>query len=71
MTQPVICLQASATVTMAAALMAFEGVRRLPIVDSAQQVIGMLSALDLLRWLGQQDGYSIPGYTQRARASTH
>jgi CBS domain-containing protein len=65
MTQPVICLQGSATVTMAAALMAFEGVRRLPIVDSEQQVIGVLSALDLLRWFGQQDGYTIPGYTQR------
>jgi CBS domain-containing protein len=60
MTQPVICLQASATVTMAAALMAFEGVRRLPIVDSGQQVLGVVSALDVLRWVGQQDGYNIP-----------
>jgi len=43
--------------------MAFEAARWLPIVDSEQQVVGMLSALDLLRWVGQQDGYSFPGST--------
>jgi len=27
----------------------------------------MLSALDLLRWVGREDGYTIPAYTQRSR----
>jgi hypothetical protein len=47
--------------------MAFEGVSRLPIVDAQQHVVGMPSALDLLRWVGRQDGYTIPAYTQRSR----
>jgi CBS domain-containing protein len=67
MTRPAISLEATAPLTRAAALMAFEGVSRLPIVDGRQHVVGMLSALDLLRWLGRQDGYTIPAYTQRSR----
>lgn len=67
MTRPVICLEPSARLTMAAALMAFEGVGRLPIVDAEKRIVGILSALDVLRWVGRQDGYSIPDYTQRAR----
>jgi CBS-domain-containing membrane protein len=67
MTKPAISLAASAQLTQAAALMAFEGVSRLPVVDEEQHVVGLLSALDLLRWMGRQDGYSIPEYTQRSR----
>ena len=67
MTRPAICLEASAPLTEAAALMAFEGVSRLPIVDAQQQVVGVVLALDLLRWMARQDGYSIPEYTQRSR----
>jgi CBS-domain-containing membrane protein len=70
MTRPAICLDASAQLTQAAALMAFEGVSRLPIVDAQQRVVGVLLALDLLRWMGRQDGYSIPEYTQRSRQRT-
>lgn len=47
--------------------MAFEGVSRLSIIDGERRVVGVLSALDLLRWIGRQDGYSIPEYTQRSR----
>jgi CBS-domain-containing membrane protein len=67
MTRPAICLESSAQLTQAAALMAFEGVSRLPIIDAEQRVVGILSALDLLRWVGRQDGYSIPEYTQQSR----
>ena len=51
MTRPAICIAASAQLTQAAALMAFEGVSRLPVVDAAGRVVGILSALDLLRWM--------------------
>lgn len=51
-------LRASTSVAQAAALMAFEGVHRLPIVaDTSGEVVGLLSALDVLRWLGEQNGY--------------
>jgi len=65
MTRLVISLRASSTVTMAAALMAYEGLRQLPIVDVENRVVGLLSALDVLRWLAQEDGYCMPSYTQR------
>ena len=67
MTRPAICLESSAQLTQGAALMAFEGVSRLPVIDGERRVVGVLSALDLLRWIGRQDGYSIPEYTQRSR----
>jgi len=67
MTQPPIYIEASAQLTQAAARMAFEGVGRLPVVDGEHHVVGVLSALDLLRWMGRQDGYQIPAYTQRSR----
>lgn len=67
MTRPAIHMEASAQLTHAAALMAFEGLSRLPIVDAGLRVVGLLSAVDLLRWIGRQDGYAIPEYTQRAR----
>jgi CBS domain-containing protein len=43
----------------AAALMAGEGVHRLPVVDGSGAVVGILSALDLVRWLGQLAGYRL------------
>jgi len=67
MIRPAICLDESAQLTRAAALMAFEGVCRLPIVDADQQVVGVLSALDVLRWIARRDGYRMPDYTQLAR----
>jgi CBS-domain-containing membrane protein len=66
MSSPAISLPATATLTLASALMAFEGIDRLPIVDDAQRVVGLLSSVSVLRWLAKQGGYCIPGYTQRA-----
>jgi CBS domain-containing protein len=43
----------------AAALMAGEGVHRLPVVDASGRVVGILSSLDLVRWLGQLAGYAL------------
>jgi CBS domain-containing protein len=51
-------LKASTSLAQAASLMAFEGVHRLPIVaDGGGEVVGLLSALDILRWLGERNGY--------------
>jgi CBS-domain-containing membrane protein len=44
-------------VTRAAAIMAFEGVSCLVVVAPAGDVVGLLSASDLLFWLARGDGY--------------
>lgn len=41
----------SASVAQAAELMAYEGVHRLPVVGSDGRVVGIISALDILRWI--------------------
>jgi CBS domain-containing protein len=41
----------------AAAIMWSERVELAPIVDSNRRIQGLLSALDLVRWLAQKDGY--------------
>ncbi|HKE20196.1 MAG TPA: CBS domain-containing protein [Kofleriaceae bacterium] len=53
-------LPESATVSCAAALMAFEGIHRVPILSSGGCVVGMLSSLDVARWLARHDGYLTP-----------
>jgi CBS domain-containing protein len=44
----------------AAALMAFEGVHRLPVTNEDDHVVGILSALDIVRWLAESHGYRVP-----------
>jgi CBS domain-containing protein len=58
-----ISLEESAPITLAAALMATEGVHRVPVVSKRQKVVGILSALDILRWLAKEDGYRTPDYS--------
>jgi CBS domain-containing protein len=43
----------------AAALMAAEGVHRLPVIDREGAVVGILSALDLVAWVGGLAGYRV------------
>lgn len=56
----VLVLHESANIGQAASLMAFEGIHRLPIVSDEGEVVGILSALDVLRWFGRRSGYMIP-----------
>lgn len=53
MTTPVIRAQADTTLKAAAHLMADKHIKRLPIVDSQERLIGMLSRADVLRTVGQ------------------
>jgi CBS domain-containing protein len=46
-----------ASLARAAGLMAFEGVHRVPVVDARGRVVGILSSLDVLRWLASEAGY--------------
>jgi len=60
MTHVVFTLHAEASVSRAAALMAFEGVHRLVVVDADGCAVGIVSSLDILRWMARQDGYVVP-----------
>lgn len=43
----------------AAALMAVEGVHHLPVIGDFGRVIGVISTLDVTRWLARQSGYDV------------
>ncbi len=55
------CLPANESIARAAALMAFEGVHRVPVVGSRGQVVGLVSPLDVLRWLARENGFVVGG----------
>jgi CBS domain-containing protein len=59
MTPVAFSLREHASLAQAAALMAFEGVHRLPIVSEANRVVGILSATDVMRWVAQSSGYIV------------
>ena len=51
----------TAPISQAAAFMAYKRIHRLPIVSATGELAGMVSSIDVLRWLGDKDGYRIPG----------
>lgn len=67
MTPTVLSLTEEASVHRAAAWMAYEGIHRLIVVREDGTVAGILSSLDILRWLARDAGFVIPD--TRARAS--
>ena len=52
-------LPAEASIGQAAALMAYEGVHRVVVVDAKGCVVGLVSTLDVVRWLGWCTRYSV------------
>jgi CBS domain-containing protein len=50
-------LGSHATVAHAAALMAFEDIHHVPIVADNGVLIGIVSSMDVVRWLAKNDGY--------------
>jgi CBS domain-containing protein len=60
MTPIVYWLREDAPISQAAALMAYERVSRIPIVDQEGHVVGLVSTLDVLRWMSRRKGYLIP-----------
>lgn len=49
----------SEPIAKASGMMAYEGVHRLPVLDRDNRVVGMVSALDVMRWLAREYGYAI------------
>lgn len=60
MTARVLHLPEDASIGHAAAVMAFEGVHRIVVTGENGRVAGILSALDLLRWLACETGFIVP-----------
>lgn len=52
-------LPESASLSHAAALMAYESVHRIPVVAMDGEVIGIVSSMDIVRWVAEQDGYVV------------
>ena len=53
----VFSLREDTPVARAAALMALEGVHRIPVTSMSGEVVGLVSALDVLRWVAERAGY--------------
>jgi CBS domain-containing protein len=62
MTPIVFSLHHESSIGRAAAMMAFEGVHRVPIVAEDGRVVGLISSLDVLRWFARASGYVIPDH---------
>lgn len=60
MAEPAVALSESASLFQASALMAYEGVHRIVVVDERWRVIGVLSALDVLAWIARERGFVLP-----------
>jgi len=60
MTPLAFALPENASVARASALMAVEVVHRVVVVDESGKVSGILSSLDVLRWLARSEGYVLP-----------
>jgi CBS domain-containing protein len=68
MTPIAFALPENASIAQAAALMAYEGVHRIPVVSNSGSVVGLVSSIDVLRWIGQANGYLVPACTKGQRA---
>jgi CBS-domain-containing membrane protein len=53
-----LALPEDSSVSAAAATMAREGLQRVRVVGPLGKMVGIVSALDIMRWLAEQDGYN-------------
>ena len=53
-----ITLGERATIAHAAAMMTLEDVHHVPIVDMQGRLIGLVSSMDIVRWLARNDGFA-------------
>jgi CBS domain-containing protein len=64
MTRLVFALGADASLSRAAALMSYEGVHRIVVTAADGTALGVVSALDILRFMARCDGYVVPDLTR-------
>ncbi len=65
MTRLVFALGSEASLSRAAALMAYEGVHRIVVCGPDGSALGIVSSLDILRWVARRDGYIVPDRTRQ------
>jgi CBS domain-containing protein len=58
---PIVCsIPESSDIGRAAAVMAFEGIHRVPVTSNERRVVGIVSALDIMRALAHAAGFVVP-----------
>jgi CBS domain-containing protein len=62
-----LAVSSRAPISLAAALMAYEGVHRLLVLNESNEMVGIVSSLDVLRWVAQLSGFCLPHRTQRQK----
>jgi len=60
-----VCVKTNESVARAAAVMAFENVHRVPVVDSSGLIVGIVSSLDILGWMAREHGYVVGDSARR------
>ena len=67
MSTPVITVNVTATIKQAAEKMSDYGVRKLPVVDEAGALAGVVTSLELARWLARVNDFQDPALNALAR----
>jgi CBS domain-containing protein len=67
MTTPVITVGATATIAKAAELMSEYGVARLPVVDEGGTLAGLVTSVELARWLAKMNDFQDPALNALAK----
>jgi CBS domain-containing protein len=67
MSTPVITAKVTATIAKAAEIMSDYGVRKLPVVDESGVLAGVITSLELARWLAKQNGFRDPALNALAK----
>ena len=63
----VVTVNEHAPALRAAALMAFERIHHLPITDARNEVVGLVTSLDVLGFIAELGGYLLPGPWRRSQ----
>jgi len=67
MSTPVITVNVTATIGEAAKIMSDYGVRKLPVIDESGSLSGVITSLELARWLAKENDFQDPALNALAR----
>jgi len=67
MSTPVITVSVTATIAKAAELMSEYGVARLPVVDESGSLAGLVTSVELARWLAKMNDFQDPALNALAK----
>jgi CBS domain-containing protein len=65
MTPTTLALPGETPIERAAAVMSYEGMHRLPVTSMSGAIVGLVSSIDIMRWLARRAGYIVPGKTEQ------